>query len=59
MNKEDSTIMKILTFEDTTGNDKLDSQLDDTATLLLERGTRYISLKEIEEKLTKGIYGDL
>ena len=57
MSNEDSTILKILTFEDTTGNAELDTQLDETATLLFERSERFTSLEQIEESLQEGIYG--
>ena len=57
MSNEDSTILKILTFEDTTGHGDLDTQLDETATLLFERTTRFHSLEEVETALQKGIYG--
>jgi len=55
MSNEDSTILKILSFEDGSGNTELDTQLDETATLLFERRARFISLEEIEAAL-QGIY---
>lgn len=58
MNTEDSTIVKILEFEDTTGNADLDTQLDETATELFERRQRFATLEELTEALQKGIYGD-
>lgn len=55
MNNEDSTIVKILTFADETGNQNLDTQLDETATLLFERKPKFNTLEEVEAAL-QGIY---
>lgn len=57
MSNENSTILKILSFEDGSGNTDLDTQLDETATLLLERTPRYNTLEKIEAALQAGIYG--
>lgn len=56
MSNEDSTILAILEYEDTTGNDDLDTQLDETATLMFERKERFPTLESIIESLQKGIY---
>jgi len=40
-----------------TGNSDLDSQLDQTATLLFERKERFNTLEKIEAALQDGIYG--
>ena len=56
MSNEDSTIVQIITFEDGTGNADLDSQIDENATELFERESKYITLEEIEAAL-QGIYG--
>jgi hypothetical protein len=55
MSNEDSTILKILTFEDGSGNADLDTQLDETATLLFERKQKFNTLEQIEDAL-QGIY---
>lgn len=57
MSNEDSTIVKILTFKDETGIHNLDTQLDETATLLFERKEKYNTLEKIEAALQEGIYG--
>lgn len=57
MSNEDSTIVQILTFKDETGNANLDTQLDETATLLFERNPKFNSLEEVEAALQAGIYG--
>lgn len=57
MSNEDSTIMTILTIEDTTGNADLDTQIDESATELFERRERFTTLEENLEALQKGIYG--
>jgi hypothetical protein len=57
MSNEDSTILAILEYEDTTGNADLDTQLDENATVLFERKTRFPTLESILESLQKGIYG--
>lgn len=56
MSNEDSTILKILEFKDETGIHNLDTQLDETATLLFERRQKFNSLEEIQEALQEGIY---
>ncbi|MHA1289359.1 MAG: hypothetical protein ACTSPB_18380 [Candidatus Thorarchaeota archaeon] len=58
MSNEDSTILKILTFEDGSGNGDLDTQLDETATLLFERKQRFNSLEEVVASLQAGIYSN-
>lgn len=58
MDEQDSTIVKILTFEDSTGNADLDTQLDENATVLFERKARFSTLEEIEAALQEGIYGN-
>ncbi len=58
MSEHDSAIMTILTFEDKTGNRDLDSQLDQTATLMFDRVTKPVSIEEITAELQKGIYGE-
>jgi hypothetical protein len=57
MSNEDSTILAILEFEDTTGNVDLDTQVNETATELFERKGKYTTLEENLEALQKGIYG--
>jgi len=57
MSNEDSAIVKILTFKDGSGNGELDTQLDETATLLFERSPKFITLEEIEAAL-QGIYDE-
>ena len=57
MSNENSTILAILEYEDPTGNADLDTQLDENATELFERKSRFNSLEEILEALQKGIYG--
>jgi len=54
---ENSTILAILEYEDTTGNADLDTQLDENATKLFERKVKYNTLEKIEDALQKGIYG--
>ena len=56
MTNEDSTILKILEYKDDTGIHNLDTQLDETATLLFERKQKFNSLEEIEAALQVGIY---
>jgi len=56
MSNENSTILKILEFEDGSGNADLDTQLDETATLLFERRQKFNSLEEVEAALQAGIY---
>ena len=56
MDGQDSTIVKILTFEDGTGNADLDTQIDENATELFERKERFPTLESIIESLQKGIY---
>lgn len=58
MSNEDSVILKILTFEDGTGNKTLDTQLDDTATLLFERVGKSRELSDLEKALQEGIYDE-
>jgi len=43
--------------EDVPENNELDSQLDETATLLFERSAKFNTLEEIEAALQEGIYG--
>ena len=57
MSNENSTILAILEYEDTTGNVDLDSQIDENATELFERKGKYTTLEENLEALQKGIYG--
>ena len=57
MDKQDSTIVATLTFEDGTGNADLDTQLDENATELFERKGRFVTLEQVEAALQKGIYG--
>ena len=57
MSNENSTILAILEYEDTTGNADLDTQIDDNATELFERKERFTTLEETLEALQKGIYG--
>ena len=57
MSNEKSTILAILEYEDTTGNADLDTQINETATLLFERKSRFNTLEEVEAALQKGIYG--
>jgi hypothetical protein len=40
-----------------TGNSDLDSQLDQTATLLYERAPKFNTLEEVEDAMQEGIYG--
>ena len=55
MSNEDSTIVKILTFKDETGIHNLDTQLDETATLLFERKEKYNTLEKIEAALQEDV----
>ncbi len=57
MDKQDSTIVAILTFEDGTGNADLDSQIDENATELFELTPKYTTRESCLEALQKGIYG--
>jgi hypothetical protein len=57
MDKQDSAIVKILTFKDGTGNADLDTQIDETATELFERQDKYNTLEKVEAALQEGIYG--
>jgi len=41
-----------------TGNSDLDSQLDQTATLLYERAPKFNTLEEVEDAMQEGIYGE-
>lgn len=56
MSNENSAILQILTFEDGSDNHDLDTQLDETATLLFERKERFTSLEQIIDSLQAGIY---
>lgn len=57
MDRQDSTIIAILTFKDGTGNADLDSQIDETAIELFERQNKYNTLEKAEAALQEGIYG--
>jgi hypothetical protein len=56
MDKQDSTIVTILTFKDGTGNADLDSQIDENAIELFERQDKYNTLEKVEAALQEGIY---
>lgn len=57
MDKQDSTIVTILTFKDGTGNADLDSQMDENAIELFERQNKFNTLEKVEAALQEGIYG--
>ena len=57
MDKQDSTIVTILTFKDGTGNADLDSQMDENAIELFERQNKLNTLEKVEAALQEGIYG--
>lgn len=57
MDKDDSMIVKIITFEAGTDNANLDTQLDENATELFDRCTRFATLEENLTALQEGIYG--